>query len=270
MYPAWINAVPIKIWFEMKKDYWLVGPLLTKTWFQYFVAWGGLFYDLLIGPALLWKKSRKYAFAASLFFHLFNSAVFQVGIFPFMGIAFSIFFYEPETIRRIFFKSKEALTAVKEVIQPKFRTATTYALVIFLGIQFLLPLRHWAIPGNVTWTEEGHRLSWRMMLRVKGGYLNIYRVDNTTKEKTYIRLNDYLTAKQMRSIATRPDMFWYFIQYLKADLKKQGIENYKLFADGGVSLNGATTKPLYKPDFNLVDAQWNKFGNNSWVTRYNK
>lgn len=269
MYPAWIKAVPIGIWFEMKKDYWLVGPLLTKTWFQYFVAWGGLGYDLLIGPALLWKKSRKYAFAASLFFHLFNSAVFQVGIFPFMGIAFGIFFFEPETIRRTFFKSKEVFTQVKEAIQPKFRKATTISLAVFLGIQILLPLRHWAIPGNVTWTEEGHRLSWRMMLRVKGGYVNIYRLDNDTGKRTYIKLSDYLTAKQTRAISTRPDMFWYFIQILKEDLESKGVTNYSLFVNGKVSLNGADAKPLYKSDYNLVEAEWNKFGANEWVTRNN-
>ena len=30
-----------------------------------------------------------------------------------------------------------------------------------------MPLRHYAYPGNVSWTEEGHQFSWRMMLRDK-------------------------------------------------------------------------------------------------------
>ncbi|WP_316930169.1 HTTM domain-containing protein [Leeuwenhoekiella sp. MAR_2009_132] len=36
-------------------------------------------------------------------------------------------------------------------------------------MQLELPLRHWIIKDDVLWTEEGHRLSWRMMLRSKGG-----------------------------------------------------------------------------------------------------
>ena len=37
-------------------------------------------------------------------------------------------------------------------------------VVLFLGIQFLLPLRHLLYPGNVNWTEEGFRFAWRVML----------------------------------------------------------------------------------------------------------
>lgn len=269
MYPAWLNAVPIKIWFEAKRDYWLVGPLLTKTWFQYFVAWGGVIYDLLVGPALVWKKTRKYAFVASIFFHLFNSAVFQVGIFPYMGIAFGIFFFEPEKIRSIFFKSKEVFTEAKERIQPKFRTLTMISLALFLGIQILLPLRHWAIPGDVTWTEEGHRLSWRMMLRSKGGYLNLYIKDNITGQRQYVNQLDYLTNKQMRAMAGRPDMLWYFIQKLKKEYQEKGLQDFSIYAESQVVLNGALAKPLYDPEYDLAKAKWNKFGMNEWVTRNN-
>src|SRR5690606_24154274 len=87
-------------------DYWLIGPLLTEEWFQYLVAWGGIGFDLLIGPALLWKKTRKVAFVLSIFFHLFNSFIFQVGVFPYLGIAFALFFFDPTTIRKIFFPKK--------------------------------------------------------------------------------------------------------------------------------------------------------------------
>src|SRR5690606_29332947 len=106
MYPDWLNAIPIKLWFSSKVDYWLIGPLLTEEWFQYLVAWGGIGFDLLIGPALLWKKTRKVAFVLSIFFHLFNSFIFQVGVFPYLGIAFALFFFDPTTIRKIFFPKK--------------------------------------------------------------------------------------------------------------------------------------------------------------------
>ncbi len=171
MYPDWIEARPVHIWFENKKHYFLVGPLLAKEWFQHVVAWGGILFDLLIAPALIWKKTRRIAFITSIFFHLFNSIVFQVGIFPYLGIAFALFFFSPETIRRKFFPKKPSL-AYQEVTDtgwtPRHRLLMT-AMGIYFIFQILLPLRHWTYPGNVNWTEEGHRLSWHMMLRVKGG-----------------------------------------------------------------------------------------------------
>jgi hypothetical protein len=40
-------------------------------------------------------------------------------------------------------------------------------LAAWLVLQIVLPLRHLMIPGEVSWTEEGHRFSWHMKLRDK-------------------------------------------------------------------------------------------------------
>lgn len=266
MYPDWIEAKPVHLWFESKKDYFLIGPLLAKEWFQYAVALGGILFDLLIAPALIWKKTRKYAFVISIFFHLFNSAVFQVGIFPYLGIAFGLFFFPPETIRNIFFKKKPALSPVKkQVIVPRQSAFIMTGLGIYFLIQILLPLRHWAYPGNVNWTEEGHRLSWHMMLRVKSGYVQIRAEDHDTNKTFPIKLSDYLTDKQARSVATRPDMFYQFIQVLKEDLEKKGHSNYSLYAHSMVSLNGRKTQPLYNSTVDLTEITWHPFRHSEWL-----
>jgi len=266
MYPDWIHAIPIKIWFNQKADYPVVGPLLVQSWFQYVVAWGGIVFDLFIGPALLWKRTRKVAFFSSLIFHGFNSVVFQVGIFPFMGIAFGLFYFEPEVIRKLFFKKKAAFVVRQEVARAQFQTAKTWAFSGFILVMVLMPLRHHYFEGNVTWTEEGHRLSWRMMLRSKGGWVNVKvkRADETY----YVNLDEYLTPKQQRSIATRPDMFWYFIQHLKQDLIAKGNGDYEgIYALSSVSLNGRPAKALYDPNVDVSKVVWNQFSENYWVTR---
>ncbi|MEM1408266.1 MAG: HTTM domain-containing protein [Bacteroidota bacterium] len=266
MYPEWIEAKPISIWFNNKKDYWLIGPILTIPWFQKFVAWGGILYDLFIGPGLIWKKTRKYAFIASILFHLFNSAVFQVGIFPYLGIAIGVFFFDPEVVRRIFFKKKPSLEG-KSIdpymypVQPwKF-----YFMATYLSVHFLLPLRHWLYPGNVNWTEEGHRLAWHMMLRVKSGYVKFNVRNNDTGEEWQVRPQEYLTAKQSRSIATRPDMLWQFVQILKEDLQSKGHQNISIYANGKVSLNGARHATLYDPQYDLANTEWHRFKPSEWL-----
>ena len=57
-------------------------------------------------------------------------------------------------------------------------------LCLYFIIQIALPLRHLAIKDDVLWTEEGHRLSWRMMLRSKTGYTTMYTLDKKTQEKS--------------------------------------------------------------------------------------
>ncbi|MFY0598508.1 MAG: HTTM domain-containing protein [Cyclobacteriaceae bacterium] len=266
LYPDWLNAEPISIWFEAKKNYWLIGPLLTKSWFHYFISWGGILFDFFIVPALIWKKTRKYAFMVSLFFHLFNSAIFQIGVFPYLAIAIEVFFIEPDLIRRLFFKNKPPIS--KEHLKRdtyKVNNAVLVVLGLFLTIQVLLPLRHWLYQGNVHWTEEGHRLSWHMMLRSKNGYVSMKVVDNDSGQSWFIKSSDYLTSKQSRAIAVHPDMLWQFVQILKNDFRSQGHDNVSIFAIGKARLNKSDYQELYDPSYDLASVEWQPFEHSEWL-----
>ena len=64
----------------------------------------------------------------------------------------------------------------------------------WLLLQTAVPLRHWTLPGNVAWNEDGHRYSWRMKLRSKRGTA-IYTV-KTKDQQWRVNPATYLTAKQ--------------------------------------------------------------------------
>ncbi|MEO8934257.1 MAG: HTTM domain-containing protein, partial [Xanthomarina sp.] len=160
-YPGWLDTSFIEILMKNKQHYLIVGELLQQKWMHYFLAYGGILFDGLIIPLLLYKPTRKWAFFASIFFHLFNSIVFQVGIFPYLSLAFILFFFEPETIHKIFLK-KKAFYSENKIVIPSYKNILITLFSIYFIIQIALPLRHHFIEGNVLWTEEGHRLSWRM------------------------------------------------------------------------------------------------------------
>lgn len=271
MYPGWVELKPMGLWFRSKRDYFLVGPLLQKEWFQYFVAYGGIAFDLLIVPGLLWKKTRKFAFGLSIFFHLFNSAIFQVGIFPYMGISWALFFFPPETVRRIFLKKKPPLNT--DIIESEGTNHNNLsnrvmlcALGVYVVIQALLPLRHHWFNGNVFWTEEGHRMSWRMMLRVKYGSVKFTVVDKASRQKWIVNPRDYVTAKQANAIACKPDMCWQFVQILKADYSEKGFDEIEVYAlSSNVSLNGDPYKRLYDPKVDLARVEWQPFQHSEWL-----
>ena len=66
--------------------------------------------------------------------------------------------------------SPAPVTVVAECLplSPK-QKAIAALLTMYLAFQVVLPLRHFAYPGNVSWTEEGHNFSWHMKLRTKRG-----------------------------------------------------------------------------------------------------
>ncbi|MCA6078592.1 HTTM domain-containing protein [Fulvivirga sedimenti] len=264
MYPDWFQGIPVRIFFEGKKDYPLVGPWLQKDWVIYLVAYGGILFDLLIAPALLWKKTRKAAFIISIFFHLFNSVIFQVGIFPYLGIAFAIFFFPPQTIRKIFLRKKPAYISPAHFSVKYKRPMMAFLLVYFL-IQLALPLRHLTFPGNVNWTEEGHRLSWHMMLRSKAGFVH-FRI-KTDSAEWVIAPGNYLTSKQAAKVATHPDMAWQFVQYLKKDLFSKGIADPEIYAVGKASLNARPYTTLYNPEIDLAKTEWEPFRHATWLVQ---
>ncbi len=268
IYPDWLQAVPIQGWFKNKASYPVIGEALQKHWLQLLIAYGGIAFDLLITPFLVWSRTRRIAFIISLFFHLFNSLVFKVGVFPYLGIGLSVFFFAPEAIRRIFFKRKPpVLQALPLPTAPKYGPALFYLLTIYFSFQLILPLRHWFIPGDVHWTEEGHRMSWQMMLRSKSG-ISYYLVKETGSGVSHLVYpQEYLTPKQVRVLAARPDMIWQFAQFLKKKYTKKGLAQVQVCAYTSVSLNGRPPQPLVDSSVDLAAVPWQPFTHAAWITK---
>lgn len=262
-YPDWLDLSVIATMMKGKINYPIVGHLLQMPFVHGFLAYGGVLFDLLIVPLLLFKPTRKWAFFISIFFHLFNSIVFQVGIFPYLSLAFSLLFFEPQTIRNLFMKKKPIYEG-NEIIIPAYRNALVWIGGAYLVFQILMPLRHWVIPGDVLWTEEGHRMSWRMMLRSKNGYIAFSVVDKKTGQVTIVRKSDYITAKQESMVATKPDFVWQFAQHLKKEYAEQG-KDVQVFAKGKIKVNAGPYARLVDPETDLAAEKWNWFSHNSWV-----
>ena len=262
-YPDWLDGTVMQILMRSKSNYFLVGNFLQQKTVHYFLAYGGILFDGLIIPLLLFKPTRKYAFFGSIFFHLFNSVIFQIGIFPYMSLAFSLFFFEPKLIKNTFLKGKNYYEA-NEIIIPKYRTVLIAFFSVYFVIQVALPLRHHFIEDNVLWTEEGHRLSWRMMLRSKSGRTTYSVINANTNKAIPINMDYYLTKKQQRGASTKPDIMWQFSQYLKNDFAKKGIP-IKVYVNARVRVNGKPSRQLIDPKVDIAAEEWHPFKHHSWI-----
>jgi vitamin K-dependent gamma-carboxylase len=263
LYPDWLDSSVVALLMKGKASYPIIGELLQQKSVHYLIAYGGVLFDGLIIPLLLFKKTRKYAFFASIFFHLFNSIVFQIGIFPYLSLAFSLFFFEPKTVRDLFLKKKEFYNG-EDIIIPRYKTVLITLFSVYFLIHIALPLRQYLFEDNVLWTEEGHRLSWRMMLRAKSGSTTYSVIDEATNTAIPIKISDYLTTKQQRGAGTKPDVIWQFAQHLKHDFAKKG-KKVKVFVNTYVSVNGKPSKPLIDPKVDLANEEWHHFKHHDWI-----
>jgi len=270
LYPDWLDYSVAKNLMLGRAHYPIIGDLLQGHWAHVSITYFGILFDLLIVPLLLWRRTRLAAFLFSIFFHIFNSIIFQIGIFPYLSLAFTVFFFSKERIHAIFMKKKEFYDK-NEVIVPSYKKILIPVAVVWFVIQIALPVRHWFIPGDVLWTEEGHRMSWRMMLRGRSGITNFYIVDKAdpNAERKYINKKDYLSKKQLRNVAAKPDAIWQFAQQLKKIYAEEG-KDISVYVKSSVSVNGKKRRPFIDPEVDLANTPWNYFTTNPWIIKYDQ
>lgn len=264
IYPDWFNATFPQVLMASKSHYWLVGDFLQQRWVHYSIAWFGFLFDLLIIPALLWRKTRKPAFIAAIFFHLFNSFIFHIGIFPYLALALVVFFFPSRTINRIFLKGRKPYYEGNEIRVPAYKPLLVTVFSVWFIVQIALPVRHHFFQDNVLWTEEGHRLSWRMMLRSKGGSSTFKVVEKGTTDTIYVDKSKYLSTKQLRAINSKPDMLWQFAQRLKRDYAAEG-KDVQVFINARVRVNGRPAQPFIDPKIDIAAEKWHHFKHHDWI-----
>ncbi len=265
LYPDWLDGTFIKILLSRFKLPILV-DLFSQDWFIFSITYGGLLFDFLIIPLMLYRKTRKDAFVAAIFFHLFNKIILSIGVFPFLALAFSVLFFPPEFFRKFIFRNKIEIpsSSRNSLLNNKI---VYYFFLAFFVLQLALPLRHWFIKGDVLWTEEGHRLSWRMMLRDRSGDTKFLVINNASKEREYYDLNKLLTKSQIKGMKTKPDMIWQTAQIIKREYQRKGTD-ISIYIESEVSINRKKKLPLIDPKVDFAKAQWNYFAHNDWILLY--
>ena len=253
----WLSGEPIRRWLANRSDYPLIGSWLDTELATWLFSYGGVYFDLAIAPALLWRQTRTLAFVACVFFHTTNKMMFDIGIFPILMLAATLIMFPPDWPRRVglFFKTlpddgTAESSAPVEISKPR-RHLTEAFFITCVGIQILMPLRHFLYPGKVHWTEEGHRFAWHMKLRQKRGEAQFFATDPTTGKTWQINLRNYLSSAQRNRVARWPDMCLQFAHFLADELKKEGHKNIEIRAKVRASLNGRKYQYLIDPEVDL-------------------
>lgn len=317
----WLRGEPLRAWLADRMDFPLIGGLFDNELFVWFFVYGSLIFDLFVVLALLVPRTRVVAYATALLFHLLNSRLFSIGIFPWFMIAATPLLMDPAWPRRLLhavrgrsrqshwarlrigiaaliggavsavlpagFSSWHALIgglgfgiAAYHVGTWKRRSAASPTrssgpvtaaslgrlgfgfVAIWVIVQLILPLRHFAIPGNVHWTEEGHKFSWHMMLRSKDAKVKFHvRADG----EVFLGTFHYLTREQVDKMAGRPQMILQYAHFLDREYRARGYKDVEVYAEATVSLNGRKWQPLIDDTVDLSEESYPWFGHASWI-----
>jgi hypothetical protein len=270
-----LNATPLRIWLPAKNDLPLIGSLFNHLWVAYAFSWVGCFYDLSI-PFFLMKKSTTYwAFCAVVVFHVLTALLFPIGMFPYIMISTALIFFPPEFHERILKKIGSWINASEPTLQPGHRfeyslissVVTISFFSIFFAIQLVLPFRHYMYPGELFWTEQGYRFSWRVMLMEKAGHAQ-FTVRDAGGKHVLVDNSQFLTPLQEKMMSTQPDMILQYAHILKEYYAKEGFQSPEVYVDSYVALNGRLGKPLIDPHTDLAKEK-ESFDNKPWVLTFN-
>jgi vitamin K-dependent gamma-carboxylase len=133
------------------------------------------------------------------------------------------------------------------------QTLVVGAIALWLALQVLAPLRYLLYPGNVSWTEEGHRFAWMMKLRDKDASARFTVRDPASGREWRISPESYLLRHQAGEMESRPDMILQFAHHLaRVWADERNIAGVEVRARVCVSLNGRKAALLIDPQRDLA------------------
>lgn len=266
-----IHAQPLKIWLPARNDMPYIGFLFNYDWISFVFSWFGCLYDLSI-PFFLWQnKTRPFAYFAVIVFHILTAILFPIGMFPQIMIVAALIFFSAEFHQKIlqiiskFLHFPLHLLTSKDIYSPP--RNRKWIFMLFFALQLFIPFRYLLYPGELFWTEEGYRFSWRVMLMEKTGYTQ-FTVKDTDGKQTVVNNNHFLTTLQEKMMSTQADMILQYAHILEKYYSKNGFNEPQVYVDSYVSLNGRLGKPLVSPTVDLAK-QNESFFHKQWIIPFN-
>lgn len=257
-----LHAMPLKIWLPSGYDLPILGYWLQQVWVHHALSWIGALYDLSVPFLLLYATTRWFGYSLVIIFHLLTSMLFPIGMFPYIMIASTLIFFPPglhlNLLNRMAnwikwmapdYRPSRVLTYDKKSLEQKMKVSL---FILFFALQLAIPFRHVVYPGELFWTEEGFRFSWRVMLMEKAGATDFKIVDGRTGKWFYVDNDDFLTPFQEKQMSFQPDFILEYAHFLKQYFEKRGHENIEVYADSYVALNGRPSRLYIDPNIDLI------------------
>lgn len=234
------------------------------------VHWCGWFIDLTIMFWLVYRPTRKWATVPCVAFHLMNSALFRIGMFPWLCLSQLPLFFERDWPRWNSHSHKQMTCRKHRRTSSKKRNIITACIGLYCALQAFLPYSHFLTPGYNTWTDGPYGYSWDMMVHAWDTVLVTTRIrDNAAGTSHYLDTRKYTASDRWSKHA---DMAVQLAQCVveKAQTDDQlrhslTSNNLSLYIDVWCSLNGRFQQRIYDPNVDILLADWQPWRRTPWI-----
>jgi vitamin K-dependent gamma-carboxylase len=268
----WLHARPMDIYLTANQHFPLIGGWFDERWLQYAASYAGMLFDLSIVPLMLWRRSRPLGLALAIVFHLSNSLMFNIQVFPYLALAATLLFLGPswprlgDQWRRL---SEPVASALRSAPRLTTRQTALFSLLgVFFLIQLLLPLRHFAFRGNAEWTKLGGYHAWRMLLDVREVEVAFFVTSEDPKAICEVDLSAYLYPNQVNWLGY-PDGAVQFARYIAKQYRERGASNFEINVWSNIKFNGREGRALYDMDADLASVS-RPIGSADWLIPLDK
>lgn len=252
------------------------------------IHWFTCIFDLTIMFWMIYGPTRKWATLFCIAFHLMNSQMFSIGMFPWVCLAELPLFYEPNWPRTILAQliktfthfekknSKKRKHRRKILLQTK-NPGKTEKLIVFIllcycAIQIILPYSHFITNGYNNWTNGIYGYSWDMMVHAWDTILVVVKVVDNGNNRTHY-LNPYKFTENDRW-TKHADMAYEHARCINGILKDDyyrnpysilNSTNISIYFDVWCSLNGRFQQRMFDPNVDVLTALWSPLTKTTWI-----
>jgi hypothetical protein len=256
--PDWLQGEPLGLWLSQRSDLPVIGPWLDTPGLAETASLAVIALHLIGAPLLLVRKTRLAVFLLYVLFHLANSMLFHIGIFPWITLAATLLFFDPDWPREIWLRLQDRIETTQETYGGRstyfyVRPLTLAVIAIFLAFQVVFPMRAVFYPGRASWTGEGDWFAWRMKLddKVCTSAFFIYNLE--TGQMKEADADDHLNERQIQLMVSNPDMLLQFVKYLERTVfTNSHPEKIEVRADISCALNGREAQSLVDENVDLT------------------
>jgi len=245
-----------------------------------FFSYLGLFFDLLIGPILIIKKTRFFGLISSFLFHLFNFFIFlliggEIGFFPFLMISTLILFIDPINIEKRILKNNARL-----LYRQQFNKVVAYFFLVFFFFQIIIPFRHILFKGYVDYNGIGQRFSWRLKNMYKEPKTNglieftVLTLNNDTVSTFNLfnieKANITLTDRQKTNLIYYPNMIPVFAKKTEKyfqEIINNNEFNFIIKGNCEIGFMGGESTFLFNSQLDLTKITTSTYKTNTWLNR---
>jgi vitamin K-dependent gamma-carboxylase len=267
-----LHGQPLGIWLGASTSLPLLGRLFTIDGVPLAMSWFGFLFDTTIVGWLVWRRSRPWAYAVVVVFHVLTRLLFDIGMFPIIMSISALVFFSPSwpraIIRRLVPYRDPPLCETspdKPVESRPLRHWVALGLgALYCVVQIVMPLRCHLYGGNVLWHEQGMRFSWRVMVRAKGGATTFLVRPKDGERVFHVSPREYLRPFQENEMASQPDLVLQLAHHIRDDFQRRGYGDVEVRAESVASLNGRSGAPLVDPAVDLTTIR-DGVGAASWI-----